>query len=108
MNQPPIPPIPELQGQSCPNCGQSVAANAPRCPNCGATLRASSSPSVWKILLACALGMVALGLGAMGACFMLFGTISLTSGDLTLGFTGLLLAGGAALCIWGAIRLLKR
>jgi hypothetical protein len=68
----------------------------------------SSSPSVWKVLLACVLGLVALGLGAMGACFMLFGGLSLASGNFSLAFIGLLLAGGAALCIWGAVRLLKR
>ena len=108
MNQPPIPPVPESQGRNCPNCGQAVSSEAQRCPHCGATLVVSSGPSVWKVLGACALAVLALGFGALGACFMLIGGVSLASGDTSAALIAVPIVGVAALCLWGAIRLLKR
>lgn len=112
MNQE-LPPIPELPHQQCPNCGHQVAYGVARCPNCGATLQSDSNNSgagrTLRILGAIVMCLLALPLGAAGACFMLMfstdGGISGSGlGGAAFGFGMVAVAG---LLIWGAIRLAK-
>lgn len=113
MNQPPIPPIPESQSKQCPNCGQSVATNAQRCAHCGAPLPTQGSVFLitMRVMGAIILGIIALVLGACGACFMLVSAGGGISPDLWSGglsalnakLTGVVLLIVAAICIWGAI-----
>ena len=60
----------------CTSCGNLVSATSPFCPNCGARMPGAaggggsprSGPSVWKILLAILLGLLAVPVGALGFC----------------------------------------
>jgi hypothetical protein len=110
MEQPPIP-SPEGRHPQCFNCGQMLDTAASFCPHCGAALPVAGSllGKVFRIVGMLTLAFFALGLGAAGACFLLFGASSgfSGSGDSGLTLMGLLLVAGAAACIWGAIRLSK-
>ena len=110
-------PLMTPEGQSCPNCGHTVAATAKHCPNCGATLAGAASGStssaaqVWRIILLIGLAGLALLFGAAGACVMLIGVMGgggLTTESLTYAGIGILLLIFAALCLWGVLSVSKR
>ena len=91
------PPIPPPTGEPigdygraplvmCANCRTTIYERVPFCPNCGAPLPAqafatspdSPAATLLKVLAACALIVVGLIAGGVGACF---GLISLTGNN---------------------------
>ena len=108
MNQS-APPLPQLSGATCRNCGAVQAAGAPYCTRCGAPLRvAKAGSSVLKTVFSVALVWGALCLGALDGYLALIGVMG---GDLSAApdRAFLLLALGAlvvaAACVWGAFRI---
>lgn len=107
--------------RKCPNCGHDVemppvaSPTGDYCPDCGALMTEfSSKGNSWKIILLTLLLVLlllgSLGMGFLGACFLLLGGIESTSGS---GFflPGILILAGAivvgGLCIWGLTRIKK-
>ena len=81
---------------TCPHCGAITDRKARFCQVCGARVDVTTGPSVPAILFAILLLMAAAALGALGACFVLFG---MEGGGqmLAIGGIGLALALGCAL-----------
>ncbi len=107
----PLPP----SGPICPNCGAARSASVAFCANCGAALPPVKSKNplalVGKILVVFVLFTGAIGLGALGACFMILGGIgggganNPSSGALTmLGFAALLAILGVSWIVFWARR----
>lgn len=101
----------------CFNCGKELPAKATFCPHCGAPLptQGSGISIALRIIGLIILAGFALLFGAAGACFMLFTGAGVLSGPgsstpeyLGFGLIGLVLLGCAALCIWGAVALVKK
>ena len=81
------------------------------CPRCGARIQIAKGPSWLKMLGAIVLILLALPLGASGACFLVFAGLSVVgggdSGGLMLGLVGVVLAGATWLLFKGARGLWK-
>ena len=57
----------------CPNCGHERYTDSPYCPFCGARATApSSSGSVWSIIKAILIAIVAIPFAALGGCAACF------------------------------------
>ncbi len=97
----------------CLRCGAPNPPGARYCWHCGTPAgRTSGGPSVVNILCAVLLGLVALPIGAMGACFGLIGMVSLSDPHGLSGALGVLgvaavLIGLAVLGIFGMVKLLR-
>lgn len=97
--------------RTCPNCGAALTGEATYCMACGQRTGADRAPvPTWAIIVAILLLLLALALGAIGACFLLFGLQPVTSGGDEWGMVavggGLLL--GALVFTVVAILLLRR
>ncbi|HEX8236148.1 MAG TPA: hypothetical protein VF600_09350 [Abditibacteriaceae bacterium] len=105
------PPIPPPTPYSCPNCGLEMYEPVALCPRCGARIQTAKNPSWLKMLGAILLLLLAMPIGASGACFLVFAGLSVVgdggSGALMLGLIGLVLAGATWLCIKGVRNLWK-
>jgi hypothetical protein len=81
------------------------------CPRCGARIEPAKGPSWVKMLGAVLLILLALPLGASGACFLVFAGLTVVndgaSGSLMLGLVGIVLAGITWLLVKGARGLWK-
>lgn len=120
MNTPPPEspfPLPPPSPYSCSNCGFALQEAVPLCPNCGARIaHPRGGASMWSILGAVVLALLALPLGLAGACFAIFGVSTTGGGSTDLGFgsawgmigIGAGLLAVAALFIWGMIKLLRK
>lgn len=107
-----------LKDKQCFNCGKALETHAAFCPHCGAPLPTDGSTFLiaFRIIGIIILSVLALLLGAAGACFMVVAASGGISADLwsgglsaaNAGFTGFLLIGFAALCIWGIFAIYKR
>lgn len=108
------PPIPPPTPYSCPNCGLPLDELVPLCPRCGARIQKPVGNPWWRILLGVVLVLLALPLGASGACFMLFapsaspGNEFFPSTPFIFGAWGAGLLALTALCIWGARKMFKK
>ena len=110
MNE--TPPLPPPSGATCPNCGAPQAADAAICTNCGAALQ-SAKPSlgrkILKWVITTTLSLIAVGIGAFGACAGFIAVIGNSdpsgaygSGATNLQFFGwaVLIIGALVLCAW--------
>lgn len=103
------PPLPQPSARTCSNCGAAIDEKVALCPHCGAPLSASQGSGCLVVGAQIFLGFLSLAFGLSGACFVLFsGVIGGGGGDWGAGFTGLLVLGFAALCLWGLLRLSKK
>ena len=104
-------PLPQPSAQTCPNCGAALPERINFCSQCGAPLSATAkNNSVWLVLGQIGLAFVALGSGLFGACFVLLGGVSLSSGAESLIILGIGAVGAiiAALCIRQIIKMGQR
>lgn len=106
------PPISQPSAQTCPQCGAAINSSPNFCPQCGAALGASHrGGGAWTIVFQVLLGIVAAGIGASGACFVLLGGIGLSGSSFSdwapVVGVGIAALGIAGACIWGIIRLEK-
>ena len=108
-------PLPQSGGVTCPNCGAARSASVAFCANCGAALppvkRKNPLALIGKLIVVFVLFTGAIGLGALGACFMLVGDMgggganNTNSGALTmLGFAALLAILGVSWIVFWARR----
>jgi hypothetical protein len=82
----------------CPNCGHVSTETTDYCQQCGARFAGvSRSNRGLRIFFAVILGVVAVGLGAMGACFAAFQVNGPALGAFAL----------AVLCVVGIVMLVK-
>jgi len=107
--------------RKCPNCGHDVemppvaSPTGDYCPDCGALMttfnsKGNSGQVVLLTLLLVFVLLGCLGMGFLGACFLLLGGIESTSSSEFL-LPGILIIAGAivvgGLCIWGLTRIKK-
>jgi len=110
------PPIPSPNVSDCPRCGAAVPEGQSYCPNCGAALHAParSGLSVFQIFSVLCLVVLCLLAGAVGSCAAIFTPMWFSGGggDVSGGFIVLFIAiaglGGAAACIYGIIKIVRR
>ena len=82
----------------CSQCGHVSTQVADYCPHCGTrSAEVSRSYMGLRIFFAVLLGIAAVGLGALGACFAIFQVNGPAAGTLAL----------AALCVVGIVALIK-
>jgi len=98
-------PLPQPARFTCRNCGFGWNEDTPFCPRCGASQSPAKQPgysTVTKMALGCGFVM----LGAMGACFSLFGLEGGFNANALNGLTyiGIGLGGLAIFLLWSAIR----
>lgn len=99
----PLPPTP----YRCPNCGENLVGPAALCPRCGARL--AERPAVkgtGSVIAAILLGLLAVPLALAGSCFAGLGIAGGVDSSTVL--IAAVLLGGAMLCGFGIIKLLKR
>ncbi|PQV64518.1 hypothetical protein B1R32_10411 [Abditibacterium utsteinense] len=99
--------------QTCPNCGTLIDCRLDFCSNCGAVISAPRK-GCWLEVIQFVSGLLALGFGLSGACFVGFGAFGFDNRDI--GFPpsapmvlgGLLLLTAAAFCIYAVLRINRR
>ena len=95
----------EAQGR-CPRCRTPLTEGARFCAQCGARVSGQEEQPVLRVLLGLGSAVAAVLLGLFGACSLITGVGSLTSGGAGAGF-GLLLLLLAAAAIAGVVKLAR-
>jgi hypothetical protein len=105
--------VSEPAGPPCRHCATALPAGTVICPHCGA-VQSSYGPRIgrpplpaWRIVIGVLAAFLTVGFGALGACFLVFGS-ALGGGESGLWAVGAVLAVIGVVLLFITIRAFKR